>query len=105
MTVDGLVDRAIQTPNGRRTLADMPMTVDLPPDVVRRLEAEAARRGVVVDEVIAELASGLPGDGAEAPKRSRRLSFVGIGASGDTRPFDIRRERDELASRKLADGI
>ncbi len=83
----------------------MPMTVDLPPDVVRRLEAEAARRGVVVDQVIAELAAGLPEDGADAPTRSQRLSFVGIGASGDTRPFDIRRERDELASHKLADGI
>jgi hypothetical protein len=83
----------------------MPITVDLPPDVVRRLEAEAARRGVVVDEVIAELAAGLPKVGAETPKRPQRLSFIGIGASGDTRPFDIHRERDELASRKLADGI
>ena len=63
------------------------------------------RRGVVVDQVIAELAAGLPEDGADAPTRSQRLSFVGIGASGDTRPFDIRRERDELASHKLADGI
>jgi hypothetical protein len=83
----------------------MPLTVDLPPDVLRRLEAEAARRGVTVDEVIAELAAGLPDEETAAPKRARRLSFVGIGASGDTRPFDIRRERDELASRKLADGI
>lgn len=83
----------------------MPMTVDLPPDVVRRLEAEAARRGVVVDQVIAELAAGLPEDATDAPTRSRTLSFIGIGASGDTRPFDLCRERDELASRKLADGI
>jgi hypothetical protein len=83
----------------------MPLTVDLPPDVLRRLEAEAARRGVTVDDVIAELASGLPGEVNEVPKRGRRLSFVGIGASGDTRPFDIHRERDELATRKLVDGI
>lgn len=84
----------------------MPLTVDLPPDVLRRLEAEASRRGVTVDEVIAELAAGLPGEAAaKTPKRSRRLNFVGIGASGDTRPFDIHRERDKLASRKLADGI
>lgn len=83
----------------------MSLTVDLPPDVLRRLEAEAARRGVTVDEVIAELAATLPGEQPAPPKRSRRLSFVGIGSSGDTRPFDIHRERDELARRKLADGI
>ena len=59
----------------------------------------------MVDEVIADLAAALPGATAESPKRSRRLSFVGIGASGDTRPFDIHRERDEFARRKLADGI
>lgn len=81
------------------------MTVDLPPEVLRRLEAEAARRGITVDAVIAELADRLPARDAEAPKRARRLSFVGVGASGDTRPFDIHRERDQLASRKLADGI
>ncbi len=83
----------------------MSLTIDLPPDVLRRLEAEATRREVTIDDVIAELAAGLPREEAAAPKRSRRLSFVGIGASGDTRPFDIHRERDELASRKLADGI
>lgn len=82
----------------------MPYTVDLPPEVLRRLEAEAARRGITVDEVIAELAARLPADETETAKRTRRLSFVGIGASGDTRPFDIHRQREQLASRKLADG-
>lgn len=83
----------------------MPLTVHLPPDVLRRLEAEATRRGMTVDEVIAELAAKLPGSERATPKRTRRLSFVGIGASGDTRPFDVHRERDELATRKLADGV
>lgn len=79
----------------------MSLTVDLPADVVRRLEAEAARRGVTIDEVIAELASGLPTEHQERPKC---LRFVGIATSGDTRPFDIHHERDELAARRIADG-
>lgn len=82
----------------------MSLTVDLPPDALRRLEAEAARREVTVDQVITELAAGLPREETAAPKRSRRPSFVGVGASGDTRPFDIRHEREELAGRKFADG-
>lgn len=82
----------------------MPLTIDLPPEVLRRLEAEAARRGITVDGVIAELASALPEGKPETTRRARRLSFVGIGASGDTRPFDIHREREELAHRELADG-
>jgi hypothetical protein len=60
---------------------------------------------VTIDVVIAELAAALPAaDTGSVRTRSHRLSFVGIGASGDTRPFDIHRERDELASRKPADG-
>ena len=80
----------------------MSVNVDLPAESLRRLEAEAARRGLSIDQVIAELADQLPADG---PRRNRRLGFVGIGASGDTRPLDIHRERAELADKKLADGI
>lgn len=80
----------------------MSVTVDLPPEVLRRLQAEADRRGLTIDAVIAELASGLPHEPAAKPKR---LSFIALGASGDTRPLDIRRERDELAARKVADGV
>ena len=47
--------------------------------------------------MIAELAARIP---VEDPLES----FVGCGASGDTRPFDIHRERAELADRKLAEG-
>jgi hypothetical protein len=74
----------------------MSVTVDLPRGVLRRLQAEATRRGVTIDEVIAELAAGLPPERSPRPKR---LSFVALGASGDTRLFDIHRERDELSAR------
>lgn len=80
----------------------MSVTVELPDEALRRLEAEASRRGISIDDVIAELASRLPD---EVPPSGHRLSFVGIGASGDTRPIDIQRERAELAERKLAEGI
>ena len=79
----------------------MAVTFDLPDDVVARLQAEASRRGISVDAVVAELAAQLPADG---PARRHRLSFIGIGASGRTEPMDIRRERAELAARKAADG-
>jgi len=82
----------------------MSVTVELPAEALRRLEAEATRRGVSIDDVIAELAANLPVD-TPSPSSGHRLSFIGIGASGDTRPFDIHRERAELAERKLAEGI
>ncbi|MGE3621596.1 MAG: hypothetical protein AB7L84_14145 [Acidimicrobiia bacterium] len=48
----------------------MVLTVDLPADVLRRLEAEAARRGVTVDtlaaELMAELADRLPAEAGPA---------------------------------------
>jgi hypothetical protein len=75
----------------------MSVTVELPAEALRRLEAEAARRGISIDDVIAEFAARLP---IEDPLES----FIGCGASGDTRPFDIHRERAELAERKLAEG-
>ena len=69
------------------------MTVDLPAEALARLEAEAARRGVGIDVVIAELADTLPA--AEQPKGRRRLAFIGVGHSGDgelsTRYRDYRR--------------
>lgn len=80
----------------------MSLTVDLPPEALQRLQAEADRRGVTVEDVIAELAASLPAEGHDLPKR---LSFTALGASGDTRPFDIHREREELAARKAADGV
>ena len=78
------------------------MTLELPAEAVRRLEAAATRRGLSIDDVIAELVARLPADAAPS---GHRLRFVGIGASGDTRPLDIHRERAELSERKLAEGI
>ena len=81
----------------------MSMTVDLPEELGRRLEAEAARRGVTVDVIVAELVASIPPAPSE-DAGSRRLAFVGIGASGRTEPLDIRRERAELARKRRADG-
>lgn len=81
----------------------MSVTVELPDDALARLRAEATRRGVTIDVVIAELAGRLPA-GSSAP-RKHRLSFVGIGSSGRTEPLDIHRERAELAERKHAEGV
>lgn len=55
------------------------MTVDLSDEVLARLRAAAARRGLSLDELIAELAAQLPAD-TTAPSQ-RRLAFVGAGAS------------------------
>jgi hypothetical protein len=58
----------------------MTVTLDLPDGVLRRLAAEADRRGVGIDEVITELATHLPpSESARRPKR--RLAFVGVGES------------------------
>lgn len=57
------------------------MTVELPADVLARLRAEAARRGVSIDELIAELADRLPA--GDPPPARHRLAFVAAGASRD----------------------
>jgi hypothetical protein len=56
-------------------------TIHLPDELVARLEAEAVRRGLSVDEVAAELlVAQLPEPPKERPAR-RHLAFVAIGAS------------------------
>jgi hypothetical protein len=60
------------------TLMVMSLTVQVPEELADRLTAEAARRGVTIDEVAAEaIEAGLP--------VRRRLSFSGMGRSGDSR--------------------
>lgn len=56
----------------------MNVTIDLPEDALARLEAEAKRRGVSIDSVIAKLTETLP---AEASAPPRTFSFVGLGSS------------------------
>lgn len=75
----------------------MPVTVDLPAATLRRLEAEAARRGVGIDVVIAELVEALPAAAEPgADKTTHRFAFAGVAASGDGRLSErykaIRRE-------------
>jgi hypothetical protein len=73
----------------------MTVTVDLPEDALARLQAEAKRRGVSIDRVIAELAEALPGETTPA---NRTLSFIGLGSSTSGRHA---RDADEL----LAEGF
>jgi len=60
----------------------MSVTVDLPPATLARLEAEASRRGVGIDIVIAELAETLPAPTGPATT-GHRFAFAGVAASGD----------------------
>lgn len=61
------------------TVSGMSVTVDLPAAVLVRLRAEADRRGVSIDQVIAELVDRMPAGAPTAAGSSvgRRLSFAG----------------------------
>ena len=83
---------------GRSTLAIMSVTVELPAEAFARLEAEAARRGVGIDVVIAELVDTLP-QLAAGGGGGRRLAISGVGSSGGER--GRARDADEL----LAEGF
>lgn len=56
----------------------MRIEVDLSEELVRRLQAEAARRAVTLETLIAEVASELAAEGSRA---GRRPAFVAVGAS------------------------
>lgn len=60
----------------------MSVTVDLSQATLARLEAEATRRGIGIDVVIAELAEALPAP-TERTANGHRFAFVGVAASGD----------------------
>lgn len=70
------------------------MTLDLPAEAQTRLQAEATRRGITLDQLVAELADSLPG---EAPKQ--QLSFIGAGHSGRG---DLSRRHREIRAEQTA---
>ena len=74
----------------------MSVTLELSPEAVARLRAEADRRQLSMDAVVEDLAASLPA-AMERPTR-RRLSFVGMGASSSGRTAS---DADEM----LADGF
>jgi hypothetical protein len=75
---------------------DVTVTLELSDEALSRLEVEAARRGVTVDVLVAELAR------AQLPRETegghRSLSFVGLGSSSSGRGA---RDADEM----LTDGF
>lgn len=77
------------------TWGPMTVTLDLPAEAQARLQAESNRRGITLDQLIAEIAASFP-DGAAAPRR--KLAFVGIGSSTSGRGA---RDADEM----LAEGF
>ena len=83
--------------------------VHLPDELARRLEAEAARRGVSVDDLAVEALEGRYGKTALIPDGERAAAlaaFIGCGDSGDPgwASRDIHELRAEAAARKLAEG-
>ena len=79
----------------------MSAIVHLPDDLAGRLAAEAARRGVSIDELSAELvAAGLPADTPSAHEPDALQAFIGSGDSGD--PLWAARETVELRAEAAA---
>jgi hypothetical protein len=72
----------------------MTVIIDLPEDALARLQAEAKRRGVSIDVVVAELTEALPNE----PTPRKTLSFIGLGSSSSGQ---YARDTDDL----LADGF
>ena len=58
-------------------------TVEIPTEAAQRLQTEADRRGITVDELLVELAAGLP---ETTPAKRRKLAFAGVAASGGDKP-------------------
>lgn len=61
----------------------MTLTLELPAEAQARLEAEATRRGITLDQLVAQIAESFPVDAApgKVRQKARRLAFVGAGAS------------------------
>jgi hypothetical protein len=74
------------------------LTVPLPDELAARLAVEADRRGLTVDDLLADRLP-LTGEGGGSLE-----AFIGCGASCQREPFDIHAARAELAGRQLAEG-
>jgi hypothetical protein len=71
------------------------VTVDLPDDVLRRVQAEAVRRGLPVESLIAEtLERDFPAGTTDQPT----LTFVGIGQAREDLSENYKQIRRELAT-------
>lgn len=68
------------------------VTLDLPADAQARLEAEALRRGITVDQLVADLASSLPAEDSLE-------TFIGSSSSGRG---DLARRHREIRSEQTA---
>lgn len=83
-----------------RMLVAMPVTLDLPPEARARLEAEAARRGITLDQLVVELSNQFSSSGTSGAHDALGR-FLGCGDSDDptwaTR--DIHELRHDLAQR------
>lgn len=62
----------------------MRVTLNLTDEASDRLQAEADRRGLSAEAVVAELVSALPND-SQKPGERRRLGFIALGSSTDGR--------------------
>jgi hypothetical protein len=72
------------------------VTLDLPAEAQARLQAEAARRGITLDQLVAEIADTFP-TANTAPKH--RLGFIGAGHSGRG---DLSRRHREIRAEQTA---
>ena len=78
----------------------MSVIVDLPDEVLRRLETEAARRGVPVESLIAKtLERDFPAETGGSPK----LSFIGIAEARDNLSENYKQIRRDLAVGRAGD--
>lgn len=83
----------------------MSVNVELPDALARRLEAEAAHRGVSVEQLAIEAVEGRYGTRSAPVAGANAIeAFIGCASSGRTEAFDIRAARADLAARKLGEG-
>ena len=85
------------------TIDPVTVTLDLPAEAQARLQAEATRRGITLDQLIAELADQLPAETAAEPGTLE--GFFGSGDSGDPSwaSRDLHELRHDLAQRRLSE--